>query len=109
MMARSRRGAGGDHPSERAWQDRESVGYEVRLTNIAAPVAGVYFRLEYPVAALRLLGAEWHMAGTLVPVGSAAQWNVSPSGDDYAAQNGVLSFVASSATPWPQERACWHD
>lgn len=80
----------------------EVVTCELVLTNASSPVAGARVQLEYPVAALRLLDATALAAGPLVPMEAAGIWHVSSAGEDDGAWNGVVSFAASSPTPWPQ-------
>jgi hypothetical protein len=88
-------------PASATGESGALVTYDVVLTNVPSPVTGVFFRIEYPVTALRLLNAASHVAGPLVPAGTAVVWNVAPAGNDYATQTGVVSFVASSAAGWP--------
>jgi hypothetical protein len=62
------------------------------------PISGASFRLKYPVDALRLDNATAHQVGSLVPAGAVALWNVSPSQNNYATQDGTISLAVSSAS-----------
>ncbi len=63
--------------------------------------AGSSFRLTYPASLLRLANSSAHQIGAQVPLGSAVLWNVSPAANDYAKQDGQISFAAASAVAWP--------
>jgi hypothetical protein len=56
--------------------------------------------LTYPVDALRLLDAQAHRAGPIVPANAAVLWNVAPAQNDYVAQSGQVSCAISSAAAW---------
>jgi formylglycine-generating enzyme required for sulfatase activity len=77
------------------------VKLEVALTNIQGQLAGAFFRLDYPIDALRLLNASSHTQGAMVPSGAALLWNVAPDQNNYVTQTGRVSFAASSASAWP--------
>lgn len=82
----------------------EKVTVEVRLTpevNGNKPVSGASFKLQYPVTALKLENATAHALGSMVPGGAVAIWNVSPSQNNYATQDGSVSFAVSTAAAWP--------
>lgn len=82
----------------------EKVTVEVRLTSAAVgsgPISGASFRLKYPVEALKLESASAQAVGSLVPTGAVALWNVSPAQNNYATQDGTVSFAVSSAGIWP--------
>lgn len=79
----------------------DKVTVEVRLAGQTEPISGASFRLEYPEEALRLDNAAAHQLGSLVPAGAVAMWNVSPSQNNYATQDGAISLAISSATAWP--------
>jgi hypothetical protein len=71
------------------------------LKEITARIAGASFALDYPTNALRLLNSQSHRAGSLVPGGAVAVWNVQPAQNDYSIQSGRVPFGVSSATQWP--------
>jgi hypothetical protein len=82
----------------------EKVTLEVRLPsdlNGSKPLSGASFRLKYPVDALKLENASAQAIGSLVPSGAVAMWNVSPNQNNYATQDGTVSFAVSTANAWP--------
>src|SRR5262249_35133438 len=82
-------------------QPGDPVTVQVLLKNIATPVAGVSFTLDYPTNALRLLNSQSQQTGALVPGSAVSVWNVQPAQNNYTAQNGRVVFGTSSATSWP--------
>ncbi len=76
------------------------VTFQVRLQNIRGQISGAAFTLRYPPDALRLADAQVLGVGSLVPLGSAVVWNVSPT-NNYGQQDGRVRFVASSGNAWP--------
>ena len=78
----------------------QRIKVQVVLTNLQGSIVGAFFKLEYPVDALRVPDAAAHVSGPMVPSGALALWNLVPAGD-YANQTGTLVFVASSTTTWP--------
>jgi len=70
------------------------------LQDIISPISGASFTLDYPTNALRLLNSLSLQTGSLVPASAVSVWNVQPAQNNYTVQNGKVSFVASSATPW---------
>ena len=79
------------------------VTVQVRLQGMLKPLSGVAFALHYPVAALRLTGAQSHRTGPVVPGDAVAIWNVGPAQNNYAAQDGRVTLAVSTATPWPAD------
>jgi uncharacterized repeat protein (TIGR02543 family) len=79
----------------------ELVIVQAALKDIAAPISGASFTLDYPTNALRLVSSLSLQTGSLVPANAAFVWNVQPGQNNYSLQNGRVSFVASSATQWP--------
>src|SRR5205085_11008920 len=77
------------------------VTVRVRLADIRSAIAGASFTLNYPVPALRLLNAQSLHTGPLAPSGAVAMWNVSPSQNNYATQDGHVTLVLSGPTAWP--------
>ena len=78
----------------------QRVTVQVSLQNLSFAASGASFTLTYPTNALRLVNAQSHQAGTLVPFGSVVVWNVAPAQSDFVLQSGRVSFAAISATPW---------
>ncbi len=79
----------------------QQVTVQVRLQNNASPLSGASFTLNYPTNALRLANSSAYRLGSIVPGGTLAQWNVAPSQNNFATQNGRLTLAASSANAWP--------
>jgi hypothetical protein len=79
----------------------ETVTVRVRLDDVPTSLSAVALRLDYPVEALRLLNAQSHRVGALVPATAVAVWNVAPAQNDYAVQSGTVSLALSSAVAWP--------
>ncbi len=79
----------------------QQVTVQVRLQNNASPLSGASFTLNYPTNALRLTNSSAYRLGPIVPGGTLAQWNVAPSQNNFATQNGRLTLAASSANAWP--------
>ncbi|MCL4179684.1 MAG: hypothetical protein KJ072_18290 [Verrucomicrobia bacterium] len=79
----------------------ELVTVRVRLDDVPTSPSAVALRLDYPVEALRLLNAQSHRVGALVPATAVAVWNVAPAQNDYAVQSGTVSLALSSAVAWP--------
>jgi hypothetical protein len=82
----------------------EKITVEVRLTSeIAAggAISGASFRLNYPAEALKLENTSSHAVGSLVPSGAMTVWNVAPNQNNFATQNGAVSFAVSSGASWP--------
>ena len=77
------------------------VTVQVRLQNFLRPISGVTFTLNYPIAALRLAGAQSHRTGPMVPAEAVAVWNVAPAQNHYSLQDGRITLAVSTATPWP--------
>ncbi len=77
------------------------VTVRVRLADIRTSISGAAFTFNYPVTALRLINAQSLHTGALVPNDAVAMWNVSPSQNNYATQNGHVTLVVSSASAWP--------
>jgi hypothetical protein len=78
------------------------VTMQVKLQNTVGGLSGASFVLDYPTNAIRLLNAQSHRAGALVPLsGAIVVWNVDPAQSNYGTQSGRISFAASSATVWP--------
>jgi hypothetical protein len=88
-------------PASLAGKPGDLVKLQVVLTNIQTQLAGAFFRLDYPIDALRLLNAASHTQGPMVPSGAALLWNVAPDQNNYVTQTGRVSFAASSASAWP--------
>src|SRR5207245_1153254 len=78
-----------------------SVTYQVQLQNVYSGISGASFTLDYPTNALRLVNSQSYTFGALVPGGALAVWNVSPSQNNFATQDGHLSLAVSTATAWP--------
>jgi hypothetical protein len=76
------------------------VAMQLVLTNIASPLSGVSFRLDYPTNALRLIDASSLNEGPLVPASAALFWNLLPGQSDFTTQNGGLLAGLSTAEPW---------
>jgi hypothetical protein len=74
------------------------VTVQVRLADIKTAIAGAAFTLNYPVSALRLLNPQALATGPIVPNGAVAVWNVSPSQNNYATQNGHVTLAVSSGS-----------
>jgi uncharacterized repeat protein (TIGR02543 family) len=82
-------------------QAGELVTLQIRLEGNTEPLAGASLTVDYPTNALRLLNAGSTRTGGLVPGTAVAMWNVEPGQNNYATQNGHVSFGASSANSWP--------
>ena len=78
----------------------EKVKVTLSLKDFSGPVSGLSFRIQYPAAALRLENSTAHRTGALVPGDAMAIWNVAPSQNDYAAQNGTVMVAMTSARSW---------
>lgn len=78
-----------------------SVTFQVRLRNIRTAISGAAFTLDFPTNALRLVNSQSHRSGPVVAANALLIWNVAPSQNNFATQNGRVSFAASSANPWP--------
>lgn len=79
----------------------ETVKVQAVLASPLKALTGASFKLEYPVKALKLLNAQAHQVGAIVPTSALALWNVSPSQNNYATQDGKVSVAFSTASPWP--------
>jgi hypothetical protein len=82
----------------------DKVTVEVRISGQTKSIAGAFFKLTYPVDALRLENSTANLPGSMVPSGGAngavVLWNVSPNQSNYATQDGTISFAASSPNAW---------
>ncbi len=87
-------------PARLTGTNGQLVTYEVRLDIVRTLISGASFTLNYQTNALRLRNAQSHRVGPAVPGGALAVWNVAPSQNDYAAQNGNITLALSSSTPW---------
>lgn len=65
----------------------------------AEALSGAAFTLRYLPEALRLSDTRSLTLGSLVPTSALALWNVIPA-NNFAAQEGVVRFGASTAKPW---------
>jgi hypothetical protein len=79
----------------------QQVTVQVRLQSSTRALSGAAFTLSYSTNALRLQNSSSFHTGPLVPNGTLTMWNVSPSQNNFAVQNGNITFVTSSATSWP--------
>jgi hypothetical protein len=77
----------------------QNVTVQVLLQNMTTPVAGASFTVNYNTNVLRLLGTSSYHSGSMVPGGSLAVWNISPSGN-FVAQTGHATFAVSTANAW---------
>ncbi len=77
------------------------VTFQISLRDIRTGISGAAFTLDYPTNALRLLNSSAYRSGALIPGGALAIWNVAPSQNNFATQNGRLSLAISSAGAWP--------
>ena len=73
------------------------VTVEVRLENVPSRVAGASVTVDYPVEALRLVGAAWQRVGWMVPGDALAAWHVAGG---YENQLGQVRLAVSSASAW---------
>jgi hypothetical protein len=92
-------------PARLAGTNGQLVTYQVRLDIVRTLISGASFTLNYPTNALRLRNSQSHRVGASVPTGALAVWNVAPSQNDYAAQNGHITLALSSSTPWSASNA----
>jgi hypothetical protein len=72
----------------------------VRLQDLATPLSGAAFQLNYDTNALRIVTSSSYHAGSLVPVNALPFWNLAPAQNNFATQNGHLVLAVSSANPW---------
>jgi hypothetical protein len=87
-----------DKPSANAG---ELVTLRLGLRDMPRGISGATFTLDYPTNAVRLVGALSLRTGAIVPSDTLAIWNVSPSQNDFAAQDGHVVVAFSGAQPWP--------
>jgi hypothetical protein len=80
----------------------QKLKVSVLLDGNDTPLEGAAFKLEYPISALRLDDAQSHQIGPIVPPNVNVLWNLAPSQDNYATQNGAVYFAACSAAPWAE-------
>jgi uncharacterized repeat protein (TIGR02543 family) len=81
-------------------QPGDFVTVQVTLQDIATPLSGASFTLDYPTNALRLVNAQSARSGPIA-ASALAVWNVQPAQNDFTVQNGSVVAALSSATPWP--------
>jgi len=74
---------------------------QVLLQNTGKPIAGAAVRLHYDTNALRLTSSQSYHTGSLVPANALSVWNIAPSQNVLATQNGDISLATSTATSWP--------
>jgi hypothetical protein len=70
------------------------------VENLATPITGLSFELNYPQASLRLANATATQTGALVPAsGVSKTWNLS-SQSEFDAQSGVVRLAAAGNGTW---------
>lgn len=79
----------------------ETIKVTVELGQLESALSGASFRLDYPVAALRLESSAAHKVGPLVPANAVTLWNVAPAQNDYSRQDGSVSLAATTDRAWP--------
>lgn len=79
----------------------QTITYQIMLRDIRTSIAGAVFTLDYPTNALRLVNAQSHRAGAMVPAQTLSIWNVAPAQNNFSTQNGHVTFAASSPGKWP--------
>ncbi len=79
----------------------QTITYQIQLRDIRTSIAGAVFTLDYPTNALRLLNAQAHRAGSMVPAQTLSIWNVAPAQNNFTTQSGHVTFAASSPGKWP--------
>jgi hypothetical protein len=80
-----------------ALQSGEQLRLSVRLDQLSQRISGTTFTLRYPAAILRLVNAQSHQTGPMVPTAAITLWNVVTG---YSNQVGSLSCAISSAEDW---------
>jgi hypothetical protein len=76
------------------------VTVQLRLTGLETSILGASLTLDYPTDALRLQSSQSHRVGSSVPGSAVAIWNVEPSQNNYATQNGHIDLAVSSSVAW---------
>ena len=77
-----------------------TVTVQLIVENLATPITGLSFELNYPQASLRLANATATQTGTLVPAsGVSKTWNLS-SQPEFDAQSGVVRLASAGNGTW---------
>jgi uncharacterized membrane protein len=77
-----------------------TVTVQLIVENLATPITGLSFELNYPQASLRLANATATQTGTLVPAsGVSKTWNLS-SQSEFDAQSGVVRLASAGNGTW---------
>lgn len=76
------------------------VTLQVRLDNVRTLISGASFTLNYPVEALRLRNAQSYRAGSSVPSGTLAVWNLAPAQTNFTTQDGHITLALSGSVAW---------
>lgn len=79
----------------------QTITFQIKLRDIRTSIAGAVFTLDYPTNALRLVNAQAHRAGSMIPLQTLSIWNVAPAQNNFSTQNGHVTFAASSPAKWP--------
>jgi len=76
------------------------ITLRVKIANLAGPISGAKFTVNYPTQALRLRNQQDLRVGPSVSPQALAVWNVTPSQNNFLTQNGHATLALSSANSW---------